>query len=252
MDYTIRNIQGTYLGDAGNLVDMLKWTPGIMVQNDNAISVVGKGSPIIYIDGRKMANKSELLALQSSDVSRIEIIREPDARYKNGTNAVIRIYMKKQLKDFIGINVSNTASVNRLFRNRSSLDMNWKSGILSGNTSFAYSRDNGKDYETSGTNIYSGNTPIFSSSSDKRTESHRNVYNVFTGLNFALNGKSNLRMQYVGDFDDEKVDSRTGQQNIDMKTGIIKEKQISAANPTITKRIVHPSVTNWNATKTLP
>jgi hypothetical protein len=231
MDYTIRNIQGTYLGDAGNLVDMLKWTPGIMVQNDNAISVVGKGSPIIYIDGRKMANKSELLALQSSDVSRIEIIREPDARYKNGTNAVIGIYMKKQLKDFIGINVSNTASVNRLFRNRSSLDMNWKSGILSGNTSFAYSRDNGKDYETSGTNIYSGNTPIFSSSSDKRTESHRNVYNVFTGLNFALNGKSNLRMQYVGDFDDEKVDGRTGQQNTDMKTGTTEEKQISAAKP---------------------
>ncbi len=231
MDYTIRNIQGTYLGDAGNLVDMLKWTPGIMVQNDNAISVVGKGSPIIYIDDRKISNKSELLALQSSDVSRIEIIREPDARYKNGTNAVIRIYMKKQLKDFIGINISNTASVNRLFRNRSSLDMNWKSGILSGNTSFSYNRDNGKDYETSGTNIYSDKTPIFSSLSDKRTISHRNAYNVFTGLNFALNDKSNLRMQYVGDFNDEKVNSKTGQQNTDRKNDTVEEKQINSDKP---------------------
>lgn len=30
-DYTISNIQGTHLGDAGNLVEMLKWTPGVTV-----------------------------------------------------------------------------------------------------------------------------------------------------------------------------------------------------------------------------
>lgn len=229
MDYTIRNIQDTYLGDAGNLMDMLKWTPGIMVQNDNSILVVGKGSPVIYIDDRKIQNKSELLSLQSSDVSRIDIIREPDVRYKNGTDAVIRIYMRKHLKDYVGGNVSNLSSINRLFRNRSAADMNWKSGILSGNVSFTYSRDNGKDYETSETDILSNNTPIFSSSSDKRTKYYPNVYNAFAGLNFALSDKSNLRMQYVGDFDDEQVNSKTMQQNTDIGTGVIEEKQINSA-----------------------
>lgn len=231
MDCTIRNIQNTYLGNAGNLIDMLKWTPGIMVQGNNAIAVAGKGAPIIYIDGRKVANNSELLALQSSDVSRIEIIREPDARYKNGTDAVIRIYMKKQLKDFVGVNITNTASMNRLFRNRTALDINWKSGIVSGNSSFSYSHDNGKDYETSGTSIYSNDVLAFSSLSDEKARSKRKNYTAFTGINFALNNQSNLRMQYAGDFQNEHLESHTTQWNTDLERETTQVKQISSIKP---------------------
>lgn len=231
MDYTIRNIQNTYLGNAGNLIDMLKWTPGIMVQGNEAISVVGKGSPTIYIDGRKVSNNSELLALQSSDVNRIEIIREPDARYKNGTDAVIRIYMKKRLKDSIGINIANTASMNRLFRNKTAFDINWKSGIISGNSSFSYSHDKGKDYETSETSIYSNNTLAFSSLSDEKARSNRKVYTAFTGINFALNDQSNLRMQYAGDFHNDHINSQTTQWNTDLESGTSKKKQINSTKP---------------------
>ncbi|MDR3118955.1 MAG: hypothetical protein LBU44_06005 [Mediterranea sp.] len=98
-NYTIRNIRGTHIGDAGNLADMLKWTPGLIVSGADEINVAGAGPAIIYINGRKITNRTELLMLSSTEVSKIEVIREPDARYKNGTNAVVNIYLKKQLKD---------------------------------------------------------------------------------------------------------------------------------------------------------
>jgi hypothetical protein len=71
-DFTIRNIQGTHLGEAGTLMDMLEWTPGVLVTHigdEDHISVIGKGSPEIYINNRKIKDYSELRGLRSEDVS---------------------------------------------------------------------------------------------------------------------------------------------------------------------------------------
>lgn len=106
-NYTIRNIQGTHIGNAGNLVDMLRWTPGLIVAGADDVKVVGAGEAIVYINERKITSPAELSMLSSTDVSKIEIIREPDARYKNGTKAVVIIYLKKKLKDFLGVTISN-------------------------------------------------------------------------------------------------------------------------------------------------
>lgn len=61
-------------------MDMLKWTPGIIVTNESNISVAGAGEPIIYINDRKITDKSELSMLSSTDVNKIEVIKEADAR----------------------------------------------------------------------------------------------------------------------------------------------------------------------------
>ncbi|MBQ9076844.1 MAG: hypothetical protein IJY31_03270, partial [Muribaculaceae bacterium] len=87
-DYTVRNLSGTIMGNAGNGIDMLRWTPGVIVDNNDVISVIGKGSSEIYINDKKVMNNSELRALSPSNVSKIEIIREPDAKYSSQTEIV--------------------------------------------------------------------------------------------------------------------------------------------------------------------
>ena len=61
-DYTIRSLSGTIMGNAGNGIDMLRWTPGVIVDNNDGISVIGKGSSEIYINDKKVMNNSELRA----------------------------------------------------------------------------------------------------------------------------------------------------------------------------------------------
>lgn len=61
-DYTISNIQGTHLGNAGNLVDMLKWTPGVTVSRsgqEETFDVLGRGEADVYVNGRKVKASAE-------------------------------------------------------------------------------------------------------------------------------------------------------------------------------------------------
>nr|WP_320059720.1 outer membrane beta-barrel family protein [uncultured Bacteroides sp.] len=206
-NYTIRNIQGTHIGDAGNLVDMLKWTPGIIVTNESNISVAGAGEPIIYINDRKITDKSELSMLSSTDVNKIEVIKEPDARYKNGTNSVVKIYLKKQLKDHLGVIVSNSLEIARKYTERPSINLSGKSGIVSGNASFTYRKSKQQSYDEYMTTITHSADNIFKNSSKGGYGVDMDTYMLFGGLNFTFSPKSTLGIQYSGSFTDVKKDS---------------------------------------------
>lgn len=197
-DYSIRNIQGTHIGDAGNLVDMLKWTPGLIVSDENDITVVGAGAAIIYINDRRITNRSELAMLSSTDVSKIEIIREPDARYKNGTNAVVKIYLKKQLKDFLGAIASNSLTITRKYTESPSINLSGKNGIVSGNASFIYRKSKQKSYNESRTTIMHTTHDLFKDSSKGNANTGMDSYMGFLGLNFSFSPQHTLGVQYSG------------------------------------------------------
>ena len=55
----LTNVAGTVLSKMGTAEDVLKHVPSIVKKKDG-YEVVGKGTPIIYINGRKMQDISEL------------------------------------------------------------------------------------------------------------------------------------------------------------------------------------------------
>ena len=46
-------VQGTLLSDVGMVSDLLKQIPRVRVNADGGCSIFGKGTPEIYINGRK-------------------------------------------------------------------------------------------------------------------------------------------------------------------------------------------------------
>lgn len=143
-DYTISNIQGTHLGNAGNLVDMLKWTPGITVSRngqEETFNVFGRGEADVYVNGRKVKTSAELRGQKSNLVTKIEIIRDPDVQYNGSTNAVIRITTRRPVQDYLGASLYNRTTINRKVSNSSTLDINGKQGIVSGNISLGFDHD---------------------------------------------------------------------------------------------------------------
>ena len=108
-------VKGTFLSKMGNLGNMLSVTPGIIAKGNNNFDVAGKGKPIYYVDGKEVTNQNIFTTLKTSDIAKIEIEREPSAKYPAGTNAVINIITIKPLKDFIALDVYNTTTVRRKF-----------------------------------------------------------------------------------------------------------------------------------------
>ena len=67
----------------------MKHIPGLQKKND-VYEVFGKGSPIIYVNGRLLRDLSELDQLKSEDIKNVELITSPGARYDASVKAVIR------------------------------------------------------------------------------------------------------------------------------------------------------------------
>ena len=94
----VTNVTNTPLSQIGTADDVLKHVPGIIAK-DGVYEVFGKGSPIIYINGRKMRNKKELEQLKSTDIKSVELITNPGAKYDATVGAIVKIQTIRRAGD---------------------------------------------------------------------------------------------------------------------------------------------------------
>lgn len=101
------SIRGTVLENAGTALDVLGKTPG-MVKTKDGIEVIGKGSPLIYINGRRVTDSTELERLQSHEIQSIEVITNPGAQYSASVRSVVRIRTIRRQGEGFGFNTALT------------------------------------------------------------------------------------------------------------------------------------------------
>ena len=102
-DAQVTTVQGSILEQAGTGNDLLNKLPGVSA-DDGTVNVFGSGTAEIYINGRKMRDASELDQLESDNIKRVEVVRNPGARYDATVQAVVRIYTKKPQGEGFGVN----------------------------------------------------------------------------------------------------------------------------------------------------
>lgn len=104
VDRLVFNVENTVSAHGGDVIDVLKITPGLKVQNDQ-ISMIGKNGVSVMIDDRLIQlSDNELInflkALKSDDIKDIEVITTPPARYEaEGNGGIINIKLKKNKVD---------------------------------------------------------------------------------------------------------------------------------------------------------
>jgi iron complex outermembrane receptor protein len=115
-DKTILNVEGTINAVGSNALELLRKSPGVLLDKDDNISLSGKNGVQVYIDGRvtPLAGAdlaSYLKTLQSSQIEAIELITNPSAKYDAAGNAgIINIKLKKNKS--LGTNGSANAGWN--------------------------------------------------------------------------------------------------------------------------------------------
>lgn len=91
----LTNVTGTLLSKAGTGNDILEQLPNVQGSDGN-FTVFGKGTPLIYINGKEVHNTVELETLSSEDVLSVKVITNPGAQYDNEVKAVIQIKTKRK------------------------------------------------------------------------------------------------------------------------------------------------------------
>jgi hypothetical protein len=110
-----------------NAMDVLKTSPGVMVNQDDQIFLQGKSGLLIYIDGRQSPLSEKDLAnwlktIPSGQIDVIEIITNPSAKYDAAGNAgIINIRLKKNQKR--GFNGSLSSGVSTGLQNENNFNI---------------------------------------------------------------------------------------------------------------------------------
>ena len=102
-DAMVTTVSGTVLEKAGTAENLLDKIPNVTAQ-DGAVTVFGRGTPEIYINGRKVRDQQELDQLSSDNIKSVEVVSNPGARYDASVKAVIRIFTKKVEGEGLGFN----------------------------------------------------------------------------------------------------------------------------------------------------
>jgi len=100
-DKTILNVENSINAVGSDALELLRKSPGVLVDKDDNVSLAGKNGVKIYVDGKPSPLTGTdlsyyLKSLPSSQIESIELITNPSAKYEAEGNAgIINIRLKK-------------------------------------------------------------------------------------------------------------------------------------------------------------
>ena len=88
-------VEHTLLSKMANTFDVLNLLPRVSVEGQK-ISVFGKGTPIVYINNKRVNDNNEIVNITPDNIKSISVITSPGAEYDAEVESVIRIRTKER------------------------------------------------------------------------------------------------------------------------------------------------------------
>lgn len=195
----IVNVEASVTNVGATVLEVLEKSPGVMVDRNGGISLQGKPGVLVMIDGKPTylsgADLNNLLSSMSSgQVSQIELIANPTARYDASGNAgIINIKTKKNRQKGFNGSVTATVAQGVYFKTNNTLTLNYRDGRVS--TFFNYNISDQK-YLTNlyALRKYTGADGAITSTLDQPSHFTGTLLNntVKTGLDYDVSPKTTL------------------------------------------------------------
>ena len=202
-DKIILNVQNDAVASSGTVFEVLQRAPGVSVSNDETINLSGKQGVNILIDGKPAQLSGKDLAdylksLPATVVDKVEIIRNPSAKYDAQGNAgIINIRMKKNTAKGVNGSVSSSYSQSVHGNINASGLINWRKNKWNVFTNVAARkwRQNTSGAINRFVNSNSVNKTFENSTTDE--DASKNL-NFSTGADFYLNQKNTFGILVKG------------------------------------------------------
>lgn len=197
-DKLIFNIEKSIYSSSGDALDALKVTPSLKIQNDK-VEMIGKSAMGVLLNDKLiMLSGDELIAflksIPSENISKIEVISNPPAKYDaEGNGGLVNLVLKKNKTDNWQILMRSNLKQATYFS--TSLGSNFsfqrkKIGLIMdidlGNSKLIYENKIRYEYPYSYWNKYMYNV------------NHSKNLSYMTILNYDINDKTTIGFQYLG------------------------------------------------------
>lgn len=131
-DRTVFNVEGTINSAGTDGLSLLRKAPGVTVDNNDNINVLGRSGVLVYVNGKRLPLSGEELSLYlenlpAEQIDRIDIISNPGSKYEAEGNAgIIDIRLKKDTNLGSNGSVNGTWSRGRLTRYNGGMSANYR------------------------------------------------------------------------------------------------------------------------------
>ena len=214
-DALVTTVEGSYLSKTGTAGDVLGKIPGV-ISNHGGVEVLGRGTPLIYINGRQMRNQSELDQLSSDQIKDVEVVMMPGAKYDATVKAVIRIKTIRPVGEGFSFNSRTVAGVNHYVYGLEELNLNYRTGGLDIFGMAEY--ENSRSRQTNDSRQDTYQQSHYQQNSLMHYYNKNQILAGKLGFNYMLNDKHSVGMTYT-------VTSRPNSQTSDYFTAMLIDKQ---------------------------
>lgn len=199
---TVMNIAGNKdFKTATHMLDVLRKTPGVTVDQEDGIFIGGRMAPAIFINGKPVVmsiqeTQAYLRSLSPEMVESIEINTNPSSKYDAEFKGIIDIRLKRNANLGWKGNYNGNISVNKFNYRENSLTLSYNTEKIAYQMQMGYNE---------GISTYRYNAlQRLANTNVMRTETYQKdageVTSVLTGIDYRLNSKNRLRFTLRGNF----------------------------------------------------
>ncbi len=206
-DKLVFNVEGSVNATGNDGLEILRKAPGVVIDNNDNISLAGKSGVRIFIDGKPSPLRGSDLAaylrsLTSDQIDNVEIITNPSAKYDAEGNAgIINIRLKKAENEGANATINAGYSIGLYARYNAGFNVNYRNKNANIFGGYGYNGGDGfwdfNSFRDQGGIVY-----------DQRS---RNVngndnHNFKFGTDFFLNDKNTIGFMVNGNINDSYND----------------------------------------------
>ena len=186
-------VENTLLSKVGTAKAVLENLPGVQRKKEG-IEVFGKGTPLIYINGRKLQNQTELDQISSEDIQSVELITNPGAKYDATVESVILIKTKRPQGEGFSFNTQASYYVGKGPDAALGLNWNYRHRGLDVFGSVWYNDDKYLENDDFVFDVQADTTWRMNEHSDIKTH-HKSIY-TSAGVNYIFNDNHSMGFRY--------------------------------------------------------
>ena len=186
-------VENTLLSKVGTAKAVLENLPGVQRKKDG-LEVFGKGTPLIYINGRKLQNQTELDQISSEDIQSVELITSPGAKYDATVESVILIKTKRPQGEGFSFNTQASYYVGEGPDLALGLNWNYRHRGLDVFGSVWYNDDKYLENDDFIFDVQADTTWRMDEHSD--IKSHNNSIYTSAGVNYIFNDNHSMGFRY--------------------------------------------------------
>jgi hypothetical protein len=202
----ILNTENPSLASIADPLELMGKLPGVLLSPDReSMSVIGKGTPIIYIDNQRVS-MNDLKSLAVTDIKSVELVNNPSSKYDADGRVVILITRKFSMREGFKMDLNHSLAVRRYLLNRNSANFSLRKNKWEFRTTLQYNR----------TKTWEGNAFLFEiprhsilSEYDVEAITHRPQYIADLGAYCQINDKDYFSISSTSRIQNEYFDVDT-------------------------------------------